>query len=595
MTVLTPKPAPADTTKALMQRLWRDYMAHYKLKAFFAILALLLVAGLNGAQAYLIGPAIDDGIMGQDMNMVLIICAAVLGVGIIKGSADYVQSNLLSRIGSDLVAKLQASMMKTAIHADVPQIHSAGSSNFVARFLSDSYIVRDATMKSIIGIAKDLMTILAMIGVMLWTSWEMAIAIIFVFPLSVVPIIWIGRKTRKLSHQVQANLGDMAGLLDDFFKSIRIVKAYSAEPLATRQSQSLFDHQGDLHYSMAEIKARTSPILETFGSFAVVMVILLGSWRVGQGENTTGQVMSFISALLMSYHPLRSLANLNATLQQGLAASIRCFNMIDMKPFVEQHKNPITPPTQFDVAFKHVDFAYEQAAMPAVSKLSFAVDQGKMLALVGPSGAGKSTIINLLLRLYDPNQGQVEIGGKPIHQLGFDDLRSSISLVAQEPGILDDSVAHNIALCDIANDHQNMDRKRVIEAAKAAEAHDFIMALPDQYDTVLGEMGNRLSGGQRQRLAIARAIYKDAPILLLDEATSALDSETERAIQTALKRLMQGRTVIVIAHRLSTIIDADQILVLQNGKLVEQGNHQQLLSDQRLYAQLYHLQFKEAV
>lgn len=566
-------------------------MSGFKKPIFLAVLALALVAILSATQARLIAPAIDQGLMGQDYRAIFVICGVVILVGIIKGFADYAQTILLARIGSNLIAELQAKMMHAAIHADIPQIHGEGSSRFVARFLSDSFMVREATIKSLIGLAKDFLTVIGMIAVMISISWELTLAIIVVFPLSVLPIIWIGRKLRALSHNIQANLGDMTGLLDDFFKSLRIVKAYCAEKLAMRQSQALFDRQANLQYKSTEIRARTAPILEGFGSFAVAAVILLGSWRVSSGSNSTGEIMSFISALLMSYQPIRSLSNLNASLQQGLAAAIRCFEVMDLIPHVREASPALPPPDQFNIKFNQVSFGYADDA-PAICELSFEAKAGEMIALVGPSGAGKSTIINLLLRLYDPIKGEILIGDKPISELKLADLRGMLALVSQEPGILEDTIANNIALSTIASKEHSLDMEKVIAAAKAAEADEFITNLPLGYQTRLSEMGSSLSGGQRQRLAIARAIYKDAPILLLDEATSALDSETESLVQFALKRLIKGRTVIVIAHRLSTIMEADRILVFKQGRLVESGNHETLLNADGLYNQLYHIQFK---
>ncbi len=580
------------STKFLIERLWRDHLAIYKVKTLLAILALAIVAGLHATQIYLIAPAIDEGLIALNKQVIFWICGIVLIVSLAKGAADYTQILLLTRIGTDLIAKLQARMMQSAIHADIPQIHGEGSGRFVARFLSDSYVVRDATMRSLIGIARDFLSLLGMIGLMLSISIEMTIAVFIIFPVSFMPIIWIGRKSRALSHRLQNNLGSMTGLLDDFFKSIRIVKAFVAEPLAMRQAHALFEHQSQLQYKMDEVRARIRPIMELLGAVAVIAIILLGGWRVSEGHNTPGEIMAFIAALMAAVQPLRSLANLNAALQQGLAAANRCFNMIDLKPFVKEAVNPLNFPQQTNLALKQVHFGYteEQAAL---KNISLNIGQGEVVALVGPSGSGKSTLMNLILRLYDPNQGEVLLGGVNLRDLSLGDVRAHIALVSQEPGILDDTVAHNIALKDSGDDWKYADHERIIEAAKAAEAHTFIEALPQGYDTRLGEMGSTLSGGQRQRLAIARALYKDAPILLLDEATSSLDSETERAVQTALKRLMKGRTVIVIAHRLSTILDADRIVVLNDGQLIESGTHAELLEKSGLYSQLYHLQFGE--
>ena len=612
-----PRPSRQLSSYGLVKRLWQEYMFPYRGATYVACAALMVTALLNAAQAWLIAPAIDTGLIDGNTAALIWVAIAVVGVGLAKGLADFTQSALLASVGTSIVADLQAQMMKSAIVADLGWVHRGGSGRLVARFLSDSTLVREATNKSLVGLVKDSLTIVGMMGVMLWQSWELTLSIIVIFPLSVLPIVWVGRRLRRLARQAQENIGDTTHLIDNFLKTLRIVKAYVAEPLANTQARQLFSRQARLQAKAIRTRAALTPVLETMAGVAVASLILVGSIRVSSGANTPGEIMSFLSAMLMAYQPMRSLASLNASLQQGLAAAERCFEVVDHRPEVT---NPqikkgtsksrlIASPSQaevqdYSINLQHVTFRYDtdpsehQTEKGTLQDLSLSIKHGQTAALVGPSGAGKSTIINLILRLYDPESGQVQIGGCDAREFDLAYLRQQISLVAQEPGLLTDSVAANIALSDMAQSGDGkgsaIDIDRVRQAAAAAEALEFIEALPHGFDTILDEMGSALSGGQKQRLAIARAIYKDAPILLLDEATSALDSETEQAVQKALQTLMAGRTALVVAHRLSTVRQADVIHIIDGGQLKESGTHTQLLETGGLYADFCRHQFQPA-
>lgn len=586
---------------AITMRMWRDLLSPFRLPLIIAMLAMIMTAGANALQAWLIQPAIDDGLTGGNLALLPFLCLIIVAVGFFKGFTDYWQNRLLGYVGSSLIANLQASMIDKAIYTDLQSLHEEGSARLLTKFLSDSQLVRDASIRSLIGIIKDGLTVIGMIGVMLYQSWTLSLWVLIVFPLSVWPVVALGAKLRKISKITQANLGDITTQLDSFFKSLRIVKSYGAETSAKEQMTELFQEQAKLQARAVEIRGRTSPILETLGSAAVALLILIGSYRIAHGTSSQGEIMSFLTALLMAYQPLKSLAGLHAIWQLGLAAAERCFVVIDQDIKISS-PTPCQPmPSDMSLEFVGVSFRYgavdnhkiatPPSASPTLDNICLSIPQGSWTALVGPSGSGKSTIINLLLRLVDPHAGHIRLGGIDIRQLNLTSLRQQFALVAQEPGLINATIAENIGLSDSAAGRP-LDIQRVIEAAKAAEAHEFIHDLPDQYQTLVVEMGAKFSGGQRQRLAIARALYRDAPILLLDEATSALDSETEAAIQRALARLRQGRTSITIAHRLATIQDADQIIVLEDGRVVEQGTHQELIQANRLYSQLSQLQFR---
>jgi len=570
------------STRHLVGRMWHSYMSGFTGLIVPSMLLLALSAGVSGAQAWLIQPAIDKALIAGDPFYIWATPAAILLVSFIKGTASYGQTVLMNKMGFNLIAAMQADMMRSVLKADIAKLHGDGSGNLITRFINDSYIVREAAVKSITGMARDMLTVAIMIGVMFWQSWQLAAITFIVFPLSVVPIAMIGRKLRRVSRDLQERTADLTTLLDDQLKGIKLVKSYCAEDFAMTRATGLFGWIAKLNLRAVEVRSRSYPILETLGGLSVSGLILLGSFEVAAGRATPGEIMSFLGALMMAYQPMRGLANLNASLQQGLASAQRSFEVIDIEPSIEDRAEADTLRlTDGAIRFDKVTFAYA-SERPVLRDLSLDVPAGKRVALVGPSGAGKTTIFNLLMRLYEPTSGTVSIDAQDITGVSLRSLRANIALVSQEATVFNDTALGNIAFAE-----ENPDRERAMAAAKAAEAHEFISALEEGYDTQLGEMGNRLSGGQRQRLSIARAIYKNAPILLLDEATSALDTETEALVQTALERLMQGRTVLMIAHRLSTIMEADLIYVLENGRLVESGRHADLVSNGGLYARLH--------
>lgn len=570
-----------QSTGALVKRLWQDYMGRYFHLIIPASFLLLLAALSTGAQAWLIEPAIDKALISGEEFYIYGIPIAILLVSSFKGFANYGQTVLMNKMGFRLIAQMQSDMMKSVLRADLARLHNDGTDQLVSRFVADSYVLRDAVVKSITGMARDIVVLIVMVSLMFYQNWQLAFLVFAVFPVSVLPIVIIGKKLRRVSRAQQERTASMLGLVADRLRGIKLVKSYCAEPHAQERSDELFGRLAAIHLKAVEVRSRSYPIMETLAGVAVATLIFFGSLQVASGEATEGEIMSFLGALMLAYQPMRSLATLNASLQQGLAGAQRVFEAIDIKPTI--HERQGSKPLMIEegaVSFENVDFAYGDR--PVLQGLTLTVPAGSRVALVGPSGAGKTTIFNLLMRLYEPTAGTIGIDGQSIDDVTVPSLRGAIALVSQEATIFNESVAANIAFAE-----REPDMERVRAAAEMAEADAFIQQLENGYDTVLGEMGVKLSGGQRQRLAIARAIYKDAPILLLDEATSALDAETEKLIQQALERLMQGRTVLMIAHRLSTVVEADTIHVIEEGKLIESGKHHQLLANDHLYAKLY--------
>jgi subfamily B ATP-binding cassette protein MsbA len=417
----------------------------------------------------------------------------------------------------------------------------------------------------------------------------LAVASFFAFPTAILPLVNIGKRMRKVSANTQRELGQFTTLLNEVFQGARHVKAYGMEAYECKRADTVIEQIFSLVFRAARTKAAAYPIMETLGGTAIVVVICYGGWQVIEGTRSTGTFFSFVTALLLAYDPVKKLVNLNAQLQEGLAAADRVFEILDVEPAIlDRPDAKEMEVAKGDIDFADVTFGYGDGP-PALRGVSFAVEAGKTVALVGQSGAGKSTVLNLIPRFFDTNSGRISVDGHDIRDLTIASLRANIALVSQDVTLFDDTIEANIAY-----GRAGATPEEVREAARYASAHAFIEEMPKGYATVVGEHGVKLSGGQRQRIAIARAMLKDAPILLLDEATSALDTESERAVQAALGILMEGRTTIVIAHRLSTIQSADMIHVVDAGRIVESGRHLELLARDGVYANLHRLQFSDA-
>jgi ATP-binding cassette, subfamily B, bacterial MsbA len=575
-----------ESTRVLARRIWRDYVRQHIGKILLAILCMVVVAAATGGQARLIEPALDRVLVTGDAQLVWIIPLAFFAISVIKGCASFGQTVLMQTIGLRVVTTLQSQMFGKIIHADMAFLHDDATGRLISRFTNDVNFLREAVVKTVTGSVRDLLTVVVLVGVMFWTHWTMAAMAFIVFPVSLWPIIYIGRRLRRVSSDTQVELGSLTALLDDVFKGIRQVKAYGMEDHEQRRADTMFESIYRYILKAASVRARSYPIMESLGGLAIAAVLCFGGYQVLNGETTVGKLIAFLTALVMAYQPVRSLAAMNASLQEGLAAAQRIFEMIDNQQRI--FDSPDATPLVADkgaVRLDDVQFSYGDD-IPALRGVTIDAPAGSTVALVGPSGAGKSTVLNLLLRFHDVTAGTVTIDGQDIRKVTIESLRRSIALVSQETGLFDATVRENIAYGD-----PDADEAAIIAAAKGAAAHEFISELPDGYDTMIGERGLRLSGGQRQRLSIARAMLRDAPILLLDEATSALDTQSERQVQAALKRLMTNRTTLVIAHRLSTVIDADIIYVLDRGGVAEQGTHQELLARNGLYAKLSRMQF----
>ncbi|MBC8267753.1 MAG: lipid A export permease/ATP-binding protein MsbA [Rhodospirillaceae bacterium] len=569
-----------------MRRLASEYIRPYLGWISSAVFFMIVVSAATGISAWLMEPIVDDVFIAKDKDTLWLVGMAVFVTFAIKGVANYAQAALMSRVGLKIIADAQSRLFAHLERMDLGFFHSNPTGTLISRFTVDIGQMRSIVSNVLTSLGKDLMSLIALVVVMFYQNWQLAFIAIFVFPIAILPISKLGKRIRKVTANTQVETGLFMTLLEQTFQGIRVVKAYGMEAYEKGRMDEIITKLFSLSFKSARIRALASPIMESLGGVAVAVVIIYGGQQVIDGVNSPGAFFSFITALLMAYEPMKRLANLNANMQEGLAGAQRLFTVLDTEPEIldKPDARPLSD-IQGKIALTDVNFSYIPD-VPALSGVNLHVPAGKRVALVGPSGAGKSTILNLIPRFYDINEGSVSIDGIDVRDVTMSSLHENIALVSQEITLFDDTVRANIAYGRAGASDQEIE-----EAARNAAAHDFIIDLPHGYDTQVGEQGIKLSGGQRQRLAIARAMLKNAPILLLDEATSALDTESERQVQKALDQLMSGRTTLVIAHRLSTVVDADVIYVIENGRICQSGNHAALLEEGGPYAKLYALQF----
>ena len=577
-----------NTTYALVKRLLKESVRPYLKWIGFALVGMVFVAGATAASAWLMKPVINDVFVAKNKEFLLPISIAVLVTFAIKGFANYAQSVIMHFVGQRIITDTQHRLYGHLTRMDLGFFHQTPTGSLISRFTVDINMMRAAVSNALTGIGKDFLTLIFLVGVMFIQDRYLAVIAFVVFPVAILPIVKLGQRIRKVTVSTQEEIGQFTTLLEQTIQGARVVKAYRMEEYEKGRFRKIAERVFQLVFKSARIRSMASPIMETLGGVAVALVIFYGGFRVIEESMNPGAFFSFITALLLAYEPMKRLANLNASLQEGLASAQRLFGLLDTKPNIIDKPDAVTLKIKGgNIVLNQVNFSYIPKH-PVINGVSLSVPAGKLVALVGPSGAGKSTILNLIPRFYEVDSGIIKIDGIDVQDATLDSLRRNIALVSQEIILFDDTVRANIAY-----GRPDASEKEITQAAKNAAAHDFIEAMSNGYDTYVGERGTKVSGGQRQRLAIARAMRKNAPILLLDEATSSLDAESEREVQAALVKLMKGRTTLVIAHRLSTVIEADLIHVIDNGKLVESGNHPELLSKNGTYARLYALQFKE--
>lgn len=580
----------------MVMRFWREYLSRKKGTLLLAFLFMAILAGTQAAYVWLVTQmgnyteslAISPDAENGTMAFAFKIAPMIFSITVFAGISMYIQSILTNKVALSTIRDLQSDMFAKTQRADFAVLSSRAGGSLVSRFINDVTILTGALLRTMTNLGRYLLTCISVIAVMFWTDPVLSGIILVIYPMVLFPLVALSRTLRGNSTAAQSQVGIVTSKLTEAFGGARMVKTYGLEDMQDKKLQKTFTDRFKLYLKLVTNQARVDPIMEIVGGLAIVGVILAGTWRVLSGASTAWDVAGVFGGLVILTPRLRALGTLNNVIQEGLAALSRMFELIDETPKIVDRADAKPLNIQSgEVVFDNVSFTYADGTR-ALGGISLTAKPGQTIALVGPSGGGKSTIINLIPRLYDTTGGSVSIDGQDVRGVTTASLRAAMALVSQDVTLFDDTIRANIAFG--RPDASDAD---IIEAAKAANAHDFIDILPEGYNSPAGQGGSNFSGGQRQRIALARAILRDAPILLLDEATSALDAESESKVQTALDNLSKTRTTIVIAHRLSTVRGADMIYVLDNGKIVENGKHDALMANGGLYAKLRDLQFSE--
>jgi len=566
-----------------------DYIRPYWVRLVIAAACSGAVAALTGGYAWLVRPALDEIFINKNETWLYLLPVALMAVSVLKGICGYGQSYLMIFVGSRVVTDIRQQLFGHLMRLPIGFHLKNPSSRMLSRVINDVNWIQNAVS----GVLKDLfqqsLTFLVLLGVILYQNWRLALFSILVIPLSAYPMVRFGNQLRKIATAGQERTADMSTALQETLTGVRIVKGFTREDAEGRRFAGFNEAYFRTNMKSTQVSSITSPVLEAVGILGVAGIIWYGGSQVIQGAMTPGTFFSFLTAVFLMYTPIKRLASANNTIQQALAAADRVFTVLDVPTEAAQDTGTRgLDGVRSAIALQAVSFRYEGVEAWALTDISLTVRPGEVLALVGSSGAGKTTLVNLIPRFHDPTAGAILIDGVDLREIRLSALRRQIGIVSQETLLFDDTVGNNIAY-----GRDEATEEAITDAARAAFAHDFIMKLPNGYDTLIGENGVRLSGGERQRLAIARALLRNPPILILDEATSSLDTESERMVQMALANLMKGRTTFVIAHRLSTVQRADRIAVLAGGRLVEVGRHEELLAKVGVYHRLHQMQFQD--
>ena len=566
-----------------------EYIRPYWVRLVIAAACSGAVAALTGGYAWLVRPALDEIFINKNETWLYLLPVALMAVSVLKGICGYGQSYLMIFVGSRVVTDIRQQLFGHLMRLPIGFHLKNPSSRMLSRVINDVNWIQNAVS----GVLKDLfqqsLTFLVLLGVILYQNWRLALFSILVIPLSAYPMVRFGNQLRKIATAGQERTADMSTALQETLTGVRIVKGFTREDAEGRRFAGFNEAYFRTNMKSTQVSSITSPVLEAVGILGVAGIIWYGGSQVIQGAMTPGTFFSFLTAVFLMYTPIKRLASANNTIQQALAAADRVFTVLDVPTEAAQDTGTRSlDGVRSAIALQGVSFRYEGVEAWALTDISLTVRPGEVLALVGSSGAGKTTLVNLIPRFHDPTAGAILIDGVDLREIRLSALRRQIGIVSQETLLFDDTVGNNIAY-----GRDEATEEAITDAARAAFAHDFIMKLPNGYDTLIGENGVRLSGGERQRLAIARALLRNPPILILDEATSSLDTESERMVQMALANLMKGRTTFVIAHRLSTVQRADRIAVLAGGRLVEVGRHEELLAKVGVYHRLHQMQFQD--
>ncbi|MFZ9184625.1 MAG: lipid A export permease/ATP-binding protein MsbA [Polynucleobacter sp.] len=561
-----------------------------------SLLAMALVAASETSIPALMKPLLDDGFSGKMNNQLWLVPVFLVGLAIVRSGAQFLSNYLLTKVISNILLKLREQMFARLLRAKTEYYQKTTASNLINAVVFEVNNVLSIMGGMLISLVRDLLTVIGLMGYLLYLNWRLTLVVFVIFPIIAYVMSKINKRLRSLNRQQQSMTSELAYVVEEAAAGHKIVKVHGGEDYEMRRFMEKAEQLRKFTLKAAVAGGLNQPITQLIASMALSVVLVIAIMQSASQGVTVGSFAAFITAMLLIVSPLKHLADINQPLQRGLTAAEMIFQLIDQP--IEEEKAQTSNLKRLDkakgeITFEDLSFSYDQEGgrKDTLRNINLGIKPGEVVAFVGPSGGGKSTLVNLLPRFYQPKSGRIVLDQIPIEEIVLTDLRKQIAFVSQDVILFNDTIAANVAYGSSTGDA--IDRGRVIEALEAANLSNLLSELPDGIDTQIGDNGNRLSGGQRQRLAIARAIYKDAPILILDEATSALDSESERQVQEALDRLMAGRTTLVIAHRLSTIEHADNIAVLDHGEIVEYGPHRELITKNGLYASLHRLQFSE--
>lgn len=561
------------------------YVKLYWPRFLVAAAAMLLVSGITALLAYLVKPFLDDVFFEKNLKMLYLLPPLLVGLYAAKGGLSFLHTYQMHYIGLRIITRMRDQLFRHLQRQPHGFFDREATGVLMSRVVYDVLLLQDSVTKVVTSFLKDSFTLVGLTAVIFYQDWQLAFLAILIFPPAAYLIVRFGQRLRHLAKENQKSVARLNLLLQENFTGQRIVKAFAREDFEAQRFAGANEHFRQVQMKLRIIRGLSAPVMEFLGALGMAVIISYGGYHVIQGTTTPGTFFSFLAALLMLYAPIKGLSQAQNAVQEGLAAAQRVFTVLDLEPSVTDGPGArAVGPLSRNLAYQHVSFSYGDE--PVLEDITFTVNKGEILALVGPSGAGKTTLLNLLPRFYDVTSGAIRLDGVDIREVSLASLRAHIGVVTQQTILFNETVRYNVAYGRLDAPEED-----ILQALKAAHAHDFVRALPHGLDTVIGEQGVRLSGGERQRLAIARALLKDPPVLLLDEATSALDSESEREVQQALDRLIEGRTTLVIAHRLSTVRHADRLVVLDRGRVVEMGTHEELLRVDGLYKRLYDMQF----
>ncbi|MBI2877279.1 MAG: lipid A export permease/ATP-binding protein MsbA [Candidatus Tectomicrobia bacterium] len=570
------------------KRLLRFSYPYWK-QLVVAILFTILASLITALSAWMVKPVLDDVFIRKDARMIQLLPIALVLLFFFKGIFNYYQAYLVRMVGQRVIRDLRVFLFKHLQGLSLSFFHRNPTGSLTSRMLMDISLLQQAVSQVVSELLRQAVTLVGLVGVALYRDWKLSLIALAVFPLIIFYTGKLGGRLRKISRRSQEKLADLTSLLQECLVGIKIIQAFGREDYALGRFQE--KNQRFYQNTLKGVKADelSSPLMEFLGSIGVAGVIAYGGYAVIQGQSTPGTFFSFLVAITMMYGPIKKLSKVNNMIQQALAAAARVFEVLDLPPEIQEKAEAIAlPEVSREIRFENLSFAYAAAGPTVLKEITLRIRKGEVVAIVGSSGVGKSTLVDLLPRFFNPTEGRITIDGVDIRDVTLSSLRTQIGMVSQDIFLFNDTLRNNILF-----GRPEATEEEMIAAAQAAYAHHFIQEMPQGYETVIGERGVRLSGGERQRIAIARALLKNPPILILDEATSSLDAESEYMVQKALDNLVKNRTTLVIAHRLSTIRQADMIVIMEGGRIVETGTHAQLLHGNGVYRKLYERQYRQ--